>query len=135
LKYDDGLFNYTRGRFVIDEAYEMSQRHILFNVNELGRVAAEAVGARMCVGIGKYPDGMYNKAMLLTMDDGNEGTYFAVKFLTTAVMTDRSCKDSESTLRSSSLHDCEQSRYNGLREYIKLLLRIYDLTTSRSAIF
>ena len=50
----------------------MSQRHIKFNVNELARVAAEAVGAKMCVSIEKYPDGMYNKAMLLTMDSGTQ---------------------------------------------------------------
>ncbi|KAH8676899.1 kinase-like domain-containing protein [Tricladium varicosporioides] len=50
----------------------MFQRHIKFNVNELARVAAEAVGAKICVGIEKYPDGMYNKAMLLTMDNGTQ---------------------------------------------------------------
>jgi len=50
----------------------MIQRHIKFNVNELARVAAEAVGAQICVGIEKYPDGMYNKAILLTMDNGTQ---------------------------------------------------------------
>ena len=50
----------------------MSQRHIRFNVNELARLAAEAVGSRSCISIEKYPDGMYNKAMLLTMDDGTQ---------------------------------------------------------------
>lgn len=49
----------------------MSQRYVRFNVNELARCAAEAVGARSCVGISKYPDGMYNKSMLLTMDNGS----------------------------------------------------------------
>ncbi|KAJ4992998.1 hypothetical protein SVAN01_01350 [Stagonosporopsis vannaccii] len=49
----------------------MTQRHVRFNVNELARCAAEAVGARTCVNISKYPDGMYNKAMLLTMDNGS----------------------------------------------------------------
>jgi hypothetical protein len=70
LKYSDDIFNYTRGRFVCDETYEMSQRYVRFNVNELARVAAEAVGAKSCVSVEKYPDGMYNKAMLLTMDNG-----------------------------------------------------------------
>jgi hypothetical protein len=50
----------------------MSQRHVKFNVNELGRLAAEAVGANLCVSVEKYPDGMYNKAMLLTMDNGTQ---------------------------------------------------------------
>lgn len=49
----------------------MAQRHVRFNVNELARGAAEAVGAKTCVRIVKYPDGMYNKSMLLTMDDGS----------------------------------------------------------------
>jgi len=70
LKYSDDVFNYTRGRFICDEAYEMSQRHVRFNVNELARLAAEAVGTKTCVSIEKYPDGMYNKALLLTMDNG-----------------------------------------------------------------
>jgi hypothetical protein len=41
-------------------------------VNELARVAADAIGARTCVGVEKYPDGQYNRAMLLTMDDGRQ---------------------------------------------------------------
>jgi hypothetical protein len=49
----------------------MLQRHVRFNVNELARCAAEAVCAKACVDIAKYPDGMYNKSMLLTMDDGS----------------------------------------------------------------
>ncbi|KAF2275182.1 uncharacterized protein EI97DRAFT_420759 [Westerdykella ornata] len=72
LKYNDDLFNYTRGRFISDEEFELSQRHIRFNVNELAKCAAEAVGAKSCVDVEKYPDGMYNKAMLLTMDDGTQ---------------------------------------------------------------
>lgn len=42
-----------------------------FDVNELARCAAKAVGAESCVGISKYPDGMYNKSMLLTMNNGS----------------------------------------------------------------
>ena len=50
----------------------MSQRYVRFNFNELARLAAEAVGSKFCVSIEKYPDGMYNKALLLTMDDGTQ---------------------------------------------------------------
>lgn len=70
LKYIDDLFNYTRGRFVCDEEHEMAQRQVRFNVNELARHAAAAVDANTCVNVTKYPDGMYNKSMLLTMDNG-----------------------------------------------------------------
>jgi hypothetical protein len=70
LKRGDDLFNYTRGRFVYNEAQEMAQRHIRFNVNELARRAAEDIGTRSYTSIEKYPDGMYNKCMLLTMNNG-----------------------------------------------------------------
>ncbi|KAF4622709.1 hypothetical protein G7Y89_g14318 [Cudoniella acicularis] len=72
LTYNDDLFNFTRGRFVCDEVYEMPQRHVQFNVNELARIAADAAGSKTCIRIEKYPDGMYNKAMLLTMNDGSQ---------------------------------------------------------------
>ncbi|KAF2866862.1 hypothetical protein BDV95DRAFT_679593 [Massariosphaeria phaeospora] len=72
LKYGEDLFNYTRGRFVCDERHEMTQRHVRFNVDELARCAAVAVGAKSCTNIEKYPNGMYNKSMLLTMDDGSQ---------------------------------------------------------------
>ncbi|KAF1850920.1 APH-domain-containing protein [Cucurbitaria berberidis CBS 394.84] len=72
LSYSDDLFIYTRGRFVCDEKGEMLQRQVRFNVNELARCAAEAIGARSCVTIEKHPDGMYNKSMLCTMDNGSQ---------------------------------------------------------------
>ncbi|KAF1953450.1 hypothetical protein CC80DRAFT_518300 [Byssothecium circinans] len=50
----------------------MLQRHVRFNVEELGRRAAEAIEAHTCISIEKYPDGMYNKSMLLTMDNGSQ---------------------------------------------------------------
>ena len=67
---NEDYYRFTRGRFVYNEKHEMSQRYVRFNVHELARVAAEAVGSRSCIGIEKYPDGMYNKALLLTMEDG-----------------------------------------------------------------
>ncbi|KAG0648879.1 Heterokaryon incompatibility [Hyphodiscus hymeniophilus] len=50
----------------------ITERYVRFNVNDLGRIAAEAVGAKSCVGVEKYPDGMYNKTLLLTMDNGTQ---------------------------------------------------------------
>ena len=70
--HNEDYFTYTRGRFVSAEQHEMSQRYVRFNVPELTRLAAEAVGSKSCVGIEKYPDGMFNKALLLTMDDGTQ---------------------------------------------------------------
>ncbi|MCJ1310690.1 hypothetical protein MMC25_004356 [Agyrium rufum] len=72
LDITEDLFNYTRGRFIADEANELAQRYVRFNVHELARLSAEAVGARFCVSVKKFPDGMYNKAILLTMDNGSQ---------------------------------------------------------------
>jgi hypothetical protein len=69
LKYGQDLSNYTRGRFVCNAEHEISQRQVHINVNELARCAAQAIGAKTCVSIAKYPDGMYSKSMLLTMDE------------------------------------------------------------------
>ncbi|KAL1986892.1 hypothetical protein VTN96DRAFT_5309 [Rasamsonia emersonii] len=69
---NEDFFRFTRGRFLRDEARELSSRYVRFNVNELARVAAQATGhgSRHCVKIEKLADGMHNKALLLTMDNG-----------------------------------------------------------------
>ncbi|KAG5991965.1 hypothetical protein E4U52_003181 [Claviceps spartinae] len=66
------LFNFTRGRFVRDEEHELAQRRREFNVGELARRAARAVQADRCLSIKKFTDGMYNRALLLCMDNGKE---------------------------------------------------------------
>ncbi|KAL4976881.1 kinase-like domain-containing protein [Aspergillus desertorum] len=63
---------FTRGRFIVDEAENLRKREIRFDMNSLARVAAESVGAARCISIEKYPDGMFNKAFLMSMDDGRE---------------------------------------------------------------
>jgi hypothetical protein len=65
-------FRFMRGRFVRNEAFEMSQRYIPFDMNELSRIAAEAVGSESCSKVEKYLDGMFNKAFLFTMNDGTQ---------------------------------------------------------------
>ena len=70
-KYEE-FFNFTRARFVRDEAGEMARRRVKFDMNELARIAAKTVGSEHCVNVQKYPDGMYSKAFLMTMDDGKE---------------------------------------------------------------
>lgn len=57
---------------MVNEEHEVGQRYVRFNVHELGRLAAEAVGSKSCINITKSPDDMYNKTFLLTMDDGVE---------------------------------------------------------------
>ena len=65
------FFSFTRGRFVLREKEEMAQRHIKFDMNELCKAAAASVG-RVCVKVEKCPDGLYNKAFLLTMDNDEQ---------------------------------------------------------------
>jgi hypothetical protein len=72
LPSDSELFNFTRGRFVIDEQYELSQRNRTFNVTELARHVAKSVQADRCLSIRKLPDGMFNKILLLSMDNGKQ---------------------------------------------------------------
>ncbi|TVY87766.1 Altered inheritance of mitochondria protein, mitochondrial [Lachnellula willkommii] len=69
---NEEFFNFTRGRFVCNEAMELALRQVRFDMNELARVAARAVGSQRCVTVEKYPDGTFNKAFLMTMEDGKE---------------------------------------------------------------
>ena len=69
---DEHFFRFTRGRFVSNEKHEISQRYVRFNIDELGCIAAAAVGSKSCVKVEKYFEGMHNKAPLLTMDDGTK---------------------------------------------------------------
>ncbi|KAJ0417769.1 kinase-like domain-containing protein [Aspergillus carlsbadensis] len=66
------FFNFTRGRFIVDETENLRKREVVFDMNRLAGIAAESIGAAKCVAIKKYPDGMFNKAFLMTMDDGRE---------------------------------------------------------------
>ncbi|KAL4785991.1 kinase-like domain-containing protein [Aspergillus varians] len=69
---NDEFFKFTRGRFVVDEAENLRARETRFDLNTLARVAADSVGAAQCISVKKYPDGMFNKAFLLSMDNGRE---------------------------------------------------------------
>lgn len=69
---DGSLYNFSRGRFVCNERQEMAQRYVRFDTEKLGAAAASAIGSASCVNLEKYPDGMYNRAMLLTMCDGKQ---------------------------------------------------------------
>ena len=50
----------------------MAERYVRFNVPELMRAAAMAVGRDRCIDITKLTEGGFNKIFLLTMDDGYE---------------------------------------------------------------
>ncbi|KAE8355824.1 kinase-like domain-containing protein [Aspergillus coremiiformis] len=71
---NDDWFRYTRGRFLFNEAQEMSIRYVNFNMNELIKRATESVGltSAQCSRVEKFPDGMFNKTFLFTMHDGTQ---------------------------------------------------------------
>jgi hypothetical protein len=65
------FFRYTGGRWLWDEESQLRERLLVFNVQELQRIAAESLGARSCVSITKLAEGGYNKVFRLVMDNGS----------------------------------------------------------------
>ncbi|MCJ1357536.1 MAG: Phosphotransferase enzyme [Icmadophila ericetorum] len=65
------FFHYTSGRWLWDEESQKRERFLVFNVQELQRIAAESVGAQSCVSITKLAEGGYNKVFRLVMDNGS----------------------------------------------------------------
>lgn len=50
----------------------MAERRVTFSIPELKKAAASATGATECVQIIKLPEGLFNRAFLLVMDNGSE---------------------------------------------------------------
>jgi hypothetical protein len=69
---NNDFFKFTRDRFVVDELKTLRQREVQFDLNRLASVAADSVGAAQCISVKEYPDGMFNKAYLMSMDNGRE---------------------------------------------------------------
>ncbi|KAK2731963.1 hypothetical protein FQN57_003059 [Myotisia sp. PD_48] len=67
------LFEYTRGRFLLgNEKEQRAKRRVHFDLQQLASTAANSIGAKECINIAKCPDGLYNKAFILTMDTGKQ---------------------------------------------------------------
>ena len=69
---NEDFFRFTRGRMIFDAEHVLSQRYVRFNVRELARLAAKAVGSENCVKVQKCPDGRHNKVLSMKMNDGKE---------------------------------------------------------------
>lgn len=68
----EDIFRYTSGRWLADERAQQQLRYVKFDLDCLCRLAAAHFGdATKCVRVVKL-EGSFNKALLLTMDDGNE---------------------------------------------------------------
>ncbi|KZF21169.1 phosphotransferase enzyme family protein [Xylona heveae TC161] len=70
---EEVLFQYTRHRWLFNEKAELSKRYLKFNLQQLiGAAVNVCEGARCCTKITKCSEGLYNKAFILTMDNGAE---------------------------------------------------------------
>ncbi|KAH7359797.1 phosphotransferase enzyme family protein [Pyrenochaeta sp. MPI-SDFR-AT-0127] len=66
------FYQYTSGRWLWDEQYQLGRRYVEFNLPGLLEVSAQAIGARSCIKIEKLPEGNFNKVFLISMDNGQE---------------------------------------------------------------
>ncbi|KAF9476327.1 hypothetical protein BDN70DRAFT_882575 [Pholiota conissans] len=66
------FYKHTTDRWLYNEDAQNSCRYVEFNVEELQRVACNAVGAKRCIGFVKLDEGSYNKIFALNFDNGSE---------------------------------------------------------------
>ncbi|KAG6328179.1 hypothetical protein ID866_10910 [Astraeus odoratus] len=69
--YRSDLFDYTSGRWVLNEALRRAERKLVFNVDALCRLAATSVGRDPAdvADVSKLGEGGFNRAFLITMAD------------------------------------------------------------------
>ncbi|KAE8398832.1 kinase-like domain-containing protein [Aspergillus pseudonomiae] len=74
LDCDPGdLYTYSAQRWIWNEAQQLQNRYVSFDLNALIKIAEEAAGDNaVCVNISKLPEGNFNKAFLATVQDGRE---------------------------------------------------------------
>ncbi|QVM06336.1 hypothetical protein D8B26_001048 [Coccidioides posadasii str. Silveira] len=68
----DDLFEYTSGRWIYNERRRLAERHLVFNVDELKKAAATAVGRPVSEirSIRKLAEGGFNRVFDISMKDG-----------------------------------------------------------------
>jgi hypothetical protein len=66
----DEYYRYASGRWLLGEDAQLRERYKGFNVAELKKTAAKAIGAATCVSMSKLAEGGFNKICRLVMDDG-----------------------------------------------------------------
>jgi hypothetical protein len=68
----DKLFQYSNGRFLVDEEQQFSKRYVKFDVEKLCHIVASVTkGASPVCKIDKI-EGGFSKAFLMTMENGAE---------------------------------------------------------------
>jgi hypothetical protein len=71
------FYRYTGGRWVLGEEKELRDRHKIFDVPVLQRLAAESFGARSCSTMTEMLEGSFNKVFRLVMSNGAIHSYCA----------------------------------------------------------
>src|SRR5271169_4759991 len=66
------FFNYTSGRWICNENQQLSSRRVEFSVSALKAVAAKSAGAKECIRMTKLPEGLCNRAFLMSLDNGRD---------------------------------------------------------------
>jgi hypothetical protein len=66
------FFNYTSGRWIYNERQQLDARRIDFSVPALKQAASAVMGMSECIEMIKLPKGLFNRAFLLTFDNGTE---------------------------------------------------------------
>lgn len=59
------LFEYFRGRFLLNENEQMAKHRIRFNLHELASTAADSIGSTRCIGIENVPRACITKLLPL----------------------------------------------------------------------
>ncbi|KAL8967547.1 MAG: hypothetical protein Q9183_002868, partial [Haloplaca sp. 2 TL-2023] len=70
----ESFFHYTRNRFIFNEAKELADRRVQFDMNALVRIAAASIGSRSgtCRHVEKHGEGQFNKVFLVITVEGKE---------------------------------------------------------------
>src|SRR5271169_4941724 len=64
------FFNYTSGRWIYNENHQLDSRRVIFSVTALKAVASRSVNASECTRMVKLREGVYNRAFLLSFNNG-----------------------------------------------------------------
>ncbi|KAL9619928.1 MAG: hypothetical protein Q9160_005485 [Pyrenula sp. 1 TL-2023] len=69
----DDLFSYKAQRWLWNEDRQLQSRYVQFDLDALVKVAEEAAGlGSVATNVSKFPEGNFNKAFLVTMQNGLE---------------------------------------------------------------
>ncbi|KAM5468853.1 hypothetical protein MauCBS54593_004848 [Microsporum audouinii] len=71
---DESFYQYTGGRWLYNEAKQLADRSLTFNMKELVRTAATSQGydINSCIKVEKLPEGDFNKTFLITFQNGKQ---------------------------------------------------------------